>query len=368
MAQSPSRDRGGALPLPEIEPDLARAATLPSAWYLDPSALAREREAVFGRTWQLAARLDELRSPGDFVTTDVAGEPVLVVRGAERLRAMSAVCRHRAGPVASGSGNRRSFRCGYHGWTYDLEGRLLAAPEFEGVVGIDRDKVRLPEFRLENWGPFAFVNLDDDAVPLAEWMKEIVARAAAFQLGNLHRAEGREYLVHCNWKVYVDNYLEGYHIPIVHPALFRELDYARYRVEAYDSACAQIAPMRRGGEGRQYADPAEQEKGAAYFWVFPNLMLSLYPDNLQVNLVRPEGHERTRVLFEWYVAGGGERRLLSALELAEQVQREDAAICEAVQRGLASRTYDRGRYSVARENGVHHFHRLLARFLALSTD
>ena len=139
-----------ALDAPDVDDDLARAATLPSAWYTDPEALRREQKAVFARTWQLAAPLTPLAAPGDYVTCDVAGEPLILVRErAENLRAFSAVCRHRAGPVACGAGNRRSFQCGYHGWTYGLDGQLLTAPEFEGVRDFDRAAARLPEVRLD---------------------------------------------------------------------------------------------------------------------------------------------------------------------------------------------------------------------------
>jgi choline monooxygenase len=175
-----------------------------------------------------------------------------------------------------------------------------------------------------------------------------------------------DYEVACNWKAYVDNYLEGYHIPIVHPALFRELDYKAYRVETSRFSSRQHAPLRR--EGAVFAGGTDGADAALYYWVFPNLMLNLYPGNLQVNLVLPLGPERTLTRFEWYVEEPLEPPAAEAFErsvaLSEQVQREDTEICEAVQRGLRSATYRQGRYSVQRENGVHHFHGLLAAYLS----
>jgi choline monooxygenase len=180
--------------------------------------------------------------------------------------------------------------------------------------------------------------------------------------------ERRDYVVACNWKVYVDNYLEGYHIPIVHPALFRELDYASYRTETFEHVSLQLSPLRRGGENRHYAAPEEQAGEALYFWVFPNLALNLYPDSVSTNLIVPLGPEKTLTIFEWFLTDPGRaadrEAVRKAVDFSDAIQREDIAICEAVQRGLRSRTYDRGRFSVRRENGVHHFHRLLARFLS----
>jgi choline monooxygenase len=362
-----------SLPPLEIDEELARASTLPAAWYTDPEALARERRDVFARTWQWAAPLDRLARPGDFVATDVGGEPVLLVRGDDGvLRALSNVCRHRAGPVAAGCGNRSTLRCGYHGWSYGLDGALRATPEFEGAEDFDPQAVRLPAYACDTFGPFAFVRLSPHGPSLRESVPEVFAKTAARPLEALRLVVRREYEVACNWKTYVDNYLEGYHIPIVHPGLFREVDYNAYRVEPFALSSEQHAPVRRGDEaGRRYPNPEGAVPDVLYFWVFPNLMLNFYPDNLQLNLVLPLAPERTLTVFEWYfrTEPGAEPPtaespgVRKAVGLADEVQREDMAICEAVQKGLASATYDRGRYCVKRENGVHHFHRRLARFL-----
>jgi choline monooxygenase len=353
-----------------VDPRLARASTIPSAWYLDPETLSLEQERVFGRTWQLVGRADQAKSPGDFFAAEVAGEPLLVCRDVDgELRALSNVCRHRAGPVARGSGNRRSFQCGYHGWNYALDGRLRSTPEFEGVESFDSSRVRLPSWRLERWGPFLFVNLDSGAAPLAEEMREVSGKTAGIPIGKMAPVERRDYVLECNWKVYVDNYLEGYHIPIVHPQLFRELDYNAYHTDTYRSSSLQIAPIRPGGgSDRRYPNPENRAGDALYFWVFPNLMLNIYLDSLSTNVILPLGPGKTLTVFEWFFLDPERPETHEALrrtvEFSDEIQHEDIAICEAVQRGLKSRAYDRGRYSVRRENGVHHFHRLLARALA----
>lgn len=348
---------------------LARAQTPPADWYFAPSMLAREREKIFSRTWQLVGRAEQVAEPGQFFTATVADEPLIVVRDADgRLRALSNVCRHRAGPVAAGCGHAESFRCGYHGWTYALDGRLRATPEWSGVECFSREEHALPEFRVEIWNALVFINLDRACAPLDATLEDLPARLAQSDLARMRFAARKDWYLDCNWKVYVDNYLEGYHIPIVHPSLNRELDYASYRTETKSFYSIQHAPIRRDRATRLKADDEAGENEAQYFWLFPNLMLNVYPDNYSTNLIVPLGPERTLTVFEWYFAEpdtpASQETLRRTVEFSDEIQLEDIKICEAVQRGLRSRTYAQGRYSVRRENGVHHFHGLLAEFLA----
>lgn len=351
-------------PYSEIwEPDLARASTIPSAWYTDPATLERERRDVFGRTWQAVGLAASVDRPGTYFAADIAGEPVLVTRDAEgTLRAFSNVCRHRGSELCSGQGAGAVIRCPYHGWTYQLDGRLHGAPEFEGVENWDRAAVRLPEFRVELWGPYLFVNMDPAAPPLADVMGAIPREVAEIgcPIDSLRHAYRRDYVIECNWKVYVDNYLEGYHLPAAHPSLFRELDYAGYRVETFAQYSSQIAPIRAAasGEARRY-EFGDNSNRALYYWIFPNIMLNVYPDNLSANFIVPLGPEKTLTIFEWFSYGeAGVAQ--QTIDFSDEIQQEDIRICESVQRGLRSRHYDRGRFSVKRENGVHHFHGLLA--------
>ena len=239
------------------QPDLARASTIPARWYTDPAMLEAERRRVFGRTWQAVGLAAWAPRPGTYFACEIAGEPVLVTRAADGvLRAFSNVCRHRGSELCAGQGSGTVIRCPYHGWTYALDGRLLGAPEFEGVDDWDRCAVCLPEFQAEIWGPYVFVNLDPAAPPLAEVMGAIPREVAALgcPVDQLRHAYRRDYVIECNWKVYVDNYLEGYHLPAAHPSLFRELDYAQYRVETFRYYSSQIAPIRAAaaGEARRY--------------------------------------------------------------------------------------------------------------------
>jgi len=336
-----------------FDPRLEYASTLPSRFYFDAPVLEEENRAIFAKTWQLVGRADQVREAGMFFTATVVNEPLLIVRAGDgELRALSNVCRHRAGPVAHGAGKRPVLQCGYHGWTYALDGRLLTTPEMDGIECFDRENVALPRFRIESWNDLLFVNFDRYAPPLRDVMPE-VSGFAGFTL-----AARKEWEVGCNWKVYVDNYLEGYHIPIVHPSLFREIDYPNYRTETRRHYSIQHAPLRRPERIRTTGAGDD----AKYFWVFPNLMLNVYPDNFSTNLIVPLGPSRTLTIFEWFFRdpARAEREIAETIAFSDEIQLEDIAICEAVQRGLASSTYESGRYSPVRENGVHHFHGLYA--------
>lgn len=346
--------------------DIARSWTLPANLYIDPAVLEREREEIFSRTWQIVGRRDQVSNPGDFFTAELAGEPLLMVRDQNgELRGFYNVCRHRAGPPAEGCGSRKVFRCGYHGWTYALDGRLLNAPEFEGVQDFRALDFGLVPVRAEEWGAWVFVNLDDKAESLAASLRQLPDHTRRFNLDRLKFYERRDYVMECNWKVYVDNYLEGYHLPSVHPALNRELDYSQYVTETFERHSRQSSPIRgpenEGRVDRRYSSAAG-ESAADYFWIYPNWMLNCYPDNVSLNIIVPISADRTLATFEWYFP---EATLATdvpktTVGFSDEIQVEDGRICEVVQRNLKSRSYERGRFSVKQEKGVHHFHRLYA--------
>jgi len=355
---------------------LARASTLPSRFYTDPSIYDRDVERIFGRTWQLVARADELARVGDFVPAMVVDEPVVVTHGLDgQLRAFYNVCRHRAGQVALSRGNRKSLQCHYHGWTYGLDGALRACPEMEESEEFRKEDFGLQPVRVDRWGPFVFVCLDPEAPALAEVMRAIGSEVAdaGYDVDRMRLVERREYVIACNWKVYVDNYLEGYHLPIAHPQLFKELDYDAYRVEEHRYYSKQYAPIRELkpgeelGRDRRYVRMPGQEENALYYWLFPNTMFNIYQDNMSSNVILPLGPDRTLTVFEWFFAepgtGPGWESMQRTIAFSDEIQQEDIVICEQVQRGLRSRSYDAGRFSAKRENGVYHFQNLVREFL-----
>jgi choline monooxygenase len=349
------------------EMPLERAHTIPAAWYTDADVYALERRAVFAGSWQVAGRAADVAAPGSFLTAEIAGEPVLVVRDQEGvLRAFANVCRHRAAPVMTEPcGTATRLRCRYHGWTYDLAGRLRGAPEFDGVADFRREDHGLPPLAVAVWGPWVWVHGGAGPPPLAEFLAPLPGRVGA-GLSGLHFAGRRAYDVACNWKVYVDNYLDGgYHVHTIHPSLAGVLDYAHYRTEIHGNTSVQLSPTRPGpGED---AAARTRTGEAQYWWAFPNFMLNRYEGVLDSNQVLPLGPDRCRVVFEFYFARTegpeAEAFIRESLAVADQVQQEDVGVCEQVQRGLGSRTFTAGRFSVRRECGGHHFHQLLARRL-----
>jgi choline monooxygenase len=361
----------------QVEADIARAWTLPAQLYIDAAILVAEKEKIFARTWQVVGHASQVANPGDYFTTDLIGEPLVLVRGLDgRLRGFYNVCRHRAGPPAEGCGSRKLFRCGYHGWTYGLDGALLSATEIEGVEGFCPADFALKPVRTEEWFNLVFVNLDPEARPLRESLGELPQQAERFPFATMKLFERRTYDMKCNWKTYVDNYLEGYHLPSVHPGLNRELDYNAYVVEPYSVGRAgfvrQFSPIRGAQPGdatpRRYqqADAdLNSDLGADYFWIFPNWMLNCYPDNVSLNIVLPVEAERSLAIFEWYLPEKDHRSAAAkaSVEFSDQIQIEDVGICEIVQKNLRSRSYSRGRFSVKQEKGVHAFHRMYGEFM-----
>lgn len=345
-------------PAHDLAPQPAATATaLPARYYVDAGMAALDRRAIFDRGWQLVAHVSQLQAAGDHVVADFAGLPILAVRGADdAIRVFHNVCRHRAGPLAQCDGlAAKSLRCRYHGWTYTLEGQLRSAPEMKDAEAFDVAAIRLPQLAVRVWQGLVFAAIDEpNAAAFDEVVAGIDARLGPDRglagYGGHHRVA---YDIACNWKVYVDNYLEGYHVPFVHPGLNRLLDYRSYRTELARWHSLQWSPLE--------SDPALYGSGdALYYWLWPNTMLNILPGRLQTNTVIPLGVDRCRVLFDSYYAQSADAERREAdIAFSDEVQHEDLGICEDVQRGFASGSYVPGRLNPLRETGVHHFHELL---------
>lgn len=340
--------------------DPTTATALPARFYVDPCVATVDRDAIFARGWQLVAHVSQLRGVGDHAVVDLAGLPVITVRGGDgQVRVLHNVCRHRAGPIAQCDGlAAKSLRCRYHGWTYTLDGQLRSAPEMQGAAGFGMAAVRLPQLAVRIWQGLVFAAFDDATAPdFDAFVAGIDARLGAdrglAQYGGHHRVA---YEIACNWKVYVDNFLEGYHVPFVHPGLNRLLDYRSYRTELSRWHSLQWSPLE--------SDDALYGSGdALYYWLWPNTMLNILPGRLQTNRVVPLGVDRCQVVFDTYYAPDdspeARARRGADIQFSDGVQHEDIGICEDVQRGMASGSYVPGRLNPLRETGVHHFHELL---------
>ena len=340
--------------------------TLPARYYTAPEIFRDELERFYCQTWICAGRAEQVSTPGDYFLREVAGESVIITRdGSSSLRAFFNVCRHHAMTVMNEPcGTAKHLRCPYHGWTYNLEGELRGMTEFEGVCDFDRAKNGLVPVRVETWEKFVFVNLDPQAAPLADFLGELVQRVQPLGLSELKFVERRSYTQQCNWKVYVDNFLDGgYHVPHMHKGLNSVLDYTNYTIENLDRCCVQSSPVAVGSTSESNAAATRKGDRAYYFWQYPNFMLNWYEGYLDTNLVIPLAVDRCEVIFDFYFADTSAAQMpyiRQSMEVSERVQQEDIVICDGVQRGLSSRAYQAGRLSVRREAGEHLFHRLLA--------
>ena len=342
------------------EPGVARAETIPSAWFTESRFDRLDRASVFGTTWQYVGHAGRLSAPGSWLAAEVAGEPVVVLRDLEGgLRAFYNVCRHRGGPLALGDGCGRVLKCQYHGWTYQLDGTLRGVPHWNLVELFDRQDYGLVPVRVDSWDGLLFVNLDDAAAPLAEVFESVSEMISPIRLAAMQFHSRVTYDVRANWKVYVENYLEGYHVPIVHPELMKLYDFSQYETEVSEHWSVQHSPLTE--EDHIYGSGGR----AFYYCVFPNFMLNVLPGRLQTNLVVATGPDSCRVEFEYFYSDAeseqGRARIADDLAFADRIQDEDIEICELVQRGLRSRGYDRGRFSVKYEGGVYHFQNRLRR-------
>jgi len=335
---------------------LELASALPARYYFGDDMLAMEQRSVFAQSWQLVAHHNQLAEPGDHVVEKIADVPVIVVRGQDGvLRAFPNVCRHRAGPLALCNGKgARALHCKYHGWTYTLEGQLRSAPEMQAAQDFNLQDIHLPPLRVHEWQGLVFVALSADTPPFQQVYSGIVERIAPIDLSAMRYLRRDSYDIDCNWKVYIDNFLEGYHLPHVHPGLSRVLDYRAYDTELFPWYSLQSSPLRDGGE-------FYGEGQAFYYHVYPNVMLNIMPGRLQTNRILPLGPGRCRVEFDYYYAQDDKAmsRIAADQAFSDEVQIEDVTICEAVQKGLASGFYEAGRLCPKRESGVWHFQNLL---------
>jgi len=313
----------------------------------------------------VVGRTDQVREKRNFFTADLAGEPIVVARGEDgQLRAFYNVCRHHAAAVVTeAEGCAKQFRCPYHGWTYGNDGVLKGMVEFEGVCNFDRAKNGLVPVKVDTWENFVFVNLDGRAAALRDFLGAVPGFVAPLRLAKkLKYFDRRVYALNCNWKVYVDNYLDGgYHVPHAHKGLSSVIEYTKYTIENFERACLQSSPLSSNSKSKSGVAATRQGR-AFYLWIYPNFMINAYEGVMDTNLVLPMGADKCAVVFDYYfgdISKKASKKNKESIKVSEKVQDEDEAICDAVQRGLGSRAYIAGRLSVRREAGEHLFHRLL---------
>jgi len=338
------------MPRFEIDADIRRAWTLPSEFYTDPAFFKLSKERIFSRCWHLVGRVDELATLSPtIILPGFLDEPILIARQSGAINCLSNVCTHRGKILVDEDCDAKLIRCAYHGRRFSLDGKFLSMPEFETVENFPSCLDDLHRYEMAERGGFLFVS-PDPVARFDTFVGEAWDRSAKSKADDLKFADAAEYEVAAHWALYCENYLEGFHIPYVHKCLNDVVDYGSYKTETFRYSSLQTG-----------FDDAGKIAGQ-YLFIFPNLMLNFYPWGLSINIVEPIAPDRSRVRYLTYVSDETKLGSGAGADL-HRVEMEDEAVVESVQRGIRSRFYERGRYSPSREQGTHHFHRLLAEFL-----
>ncbi len=343
-----------------VNPDIKYAETLASEFYTSEKHFEESKEKIFARSWQFLGVKAEINNLEPFtVLENFLDEPILFSKQNENLNCLSNVCTHRGKILIEEACEANGIRCGYHGRRFDLDGKFLTMPEFEQAENFPTERDNLPRIPFEIWNDFLFVSLNPIA-PLGEFLdfpKEILQ---AINFENLKFHAAKDYTVKAHWALYCENYLEGFHIPFVHKSLNEAIDYGSYKTETFRYSVLQTGVAKMGENSFDF----NEKVAAFYFFVFPNLMLNFYPWGLSVNVVKPIKKDLTRVSYLTFVSDESKLNKGAGADL-ETVEFEDQAVVESVQKGINSRFYNKGRYSPAREEGTHHFHRLIAEFMTV---
>jgi len=355
----------------KIDEDISIAETLPSEFYNTEKYFELSKEKIFTRTWQYVCNTDNAKVTGQIypftLLENYLDEPLILSRDKnDRLHCLSNVCTHRGNILIEGSCIEKNIVCRYHGRRFNLDGKFLSMPEFDEVKNFPSEKDHLSEIPFSAWEKFLFVSLNPIA-PIQDFTGEMCSRMSWLPLDEFvfEASRSRDYLIKANWALYCENYLEGFHIPYVHAGLNSALDYSGYKTELFKFSSLQTGIGKSGEDCFDLPKDSPdygQKISAYYFWIFPNIMFNFYPWGLSINVVRPVKPDLSKVSFITYVYD--ESRLDKGAGAGlDKVEREDEAIVENVQKGIKSKKYDRGRYSVKRETGTHHFHRLIAEFI-----
>ena len=354
-----------------IDPDIKKAETLPASFYKDQSVFNAIKEDVFLKTWQWIGDESLVKLPQSvhpFVLLDgYLTEPMVLTKDDDdALHCLTNVCTHRGNVVALHPGKSRKLTCLYHGRRFNLQGDMEFMPEFSEAEDFPRPCDNLHKFPLKKWGPMLFAGLNPtfDFQQVIDKMNERIGFLPLDEF-SYNESLSKDFLVHAHWALYCDNYLEGFHVPFVHEGLNAVLDYGSYKTEIYQYCNLQIGYTDQATEifdlPEGHIDYGKRV-AAYYYWVFPNMMFNFYPWGLSVNVVRPLDINRTKVSFLTYIYDPSKYDKGAGSSL-EKVEREDEFVVEHVQKGVRSSFYKAGRFSPTREQGVHHFHRLLSEFL-----
>lgn len=345
--------------------NINEAYTLPSSFYRSQLNFTQLREAAFRNSWNYCGTLgvDDAHNvlPVD-ILPDLINEPLILTRDSSNaVRCLSNVCTHRGNLLVEESGQSTLLRCRYHGRCFGIDGRFRSMPGFEGVVDFPGEEDNLTSLPLNCIGPMQFVQLSE-GTDFDHQFGEMLKQMSWFDFDNLEfrQEASRAYSVNAHWALYVDNYLEGFHVPYVHPGLNVALDVEKYKVDLIHNGVLQIG-YAADDESATLNFPSgsifySERIYAMYCWLFPNLMFNFYPWGISLNVVEPVNLNNTKIRFLTFVNKNEPTPDVSGIH---QTELEDERIVEAVQRGMQSSFYSRGRYSPVHETAVHHFHNMI---------
>jgi choline monooxygenase len=354
-----------------IDADIAKAKTIHTDFYTDPKFYEAAKEKIFANSWQFIGDSDLIKSTGDahpfILLENYLNEPLLLTKDKHnQLHCLSNVCTHRGNLVVYEPCKLNQLKCRYHGRLFSLDGKFISMPEFKEVENFPTEEDNLHQLQIKQWGKLLFTSLNNMNA-FDDFFGEMMQRINWFPVEQLEfkKELSKDYYVQANWALYCENYLEGFHIPFVHAGLNQVLDFGEYTTEIFKFSNLQLGIGKKGDvcfELPQTSPDYGKEIAAYYFWVFPNMMFNFYPWGLSINIVEPLEVSKCRVRFLTYVSdetklGQGAGSGLNAVEL------EDEEVVQNVQKGIRSRFYKHGRYSVNREQGTHHFHSLIAQFM-----
>lgn len=354
-----------------IDKDIKKAETLPGKIYHSDIMFETAKEKFFASSWQVIGPTTLCRLNGDIhpfsYMENYLEEPLILVRDHQnQIRCLSNVCTHRGNILVEHPCSGREITCCYHGRRFGLDGCFKSMPEFSEVENFPTERDHLTQLSLKSFAGNWFTSLSP-AFNFETVFDDIKNRLSFLSLDQLilDDEKSQDYLVKANWALYVENYLEGFHIPFVHPSLAKSIDFKNYSSEIGEYHNLQLGIVKSGEP--QFEIPEGHQDygknvGAYYYWVFPNLMFNFYPWGLSLNIIQPIDKKLTRVSFKSFIldptmlgkGAGGD---------LDTVEKEDEAIVEKVMKGVGSRFYDKGRYAPRLEQGVHHFHQLIVKFL-----
>ena len=332
---------------------MLRDKTISSSWYSDEKILKIEKENIFSKSWHLLGSIDQIPNKGDYLIKTINEQPIIVINDiVGEINVFYNVCQHRGCVLLEKDGNSKQIKCGYHGWVYELNGKLKAARGFD-KEDLDFEQLNLKSIEHYVWMKQIFIKLESDCNNLPKTLKEIENIISPIKFDNYLFHLRKSYEIKCNWKVYMDNYLEGFHIPLVHPKLNRVINYKSYSTEIFDNFSLQWCHINAESSPYKKTDDASK---AYYFTLFPNILFNIAPGRLQTNIIEPIDASSCNVYFDYYFETEEDLESIQEdISFSEEVQNEDINICERIQIGLESDGFDHGVFSKKYETGVSHF-------------